>query len=189
MVSQWMPTIYMLQTEMIEVLLYFLSMPQAMWHPYVRSRANSTLEYPWGIAVDENRIYVTIAGGHIAAFPINASGDVAPTRLIQGDLTSLYNPAGIAVVPSPITLTSPAEQAPFDACSLYSLPTFAWNATEPFKSYEIQFSPSDPLIRSLRRSKRQPRKSDLFQHLEEDPTDPGGKWRIRLLESDRDPCG
>jgi len=90
--------------------------------------------------VDENWIYVTIAGGLIASFPINASGDVAPSRLIQGDLTSLYIPSGIAVIPSPITLTLPAEQAPFDACSLYSLPTFAWNVTEPFKSYEIQFS-------------------------------------------------
>jgi len=74
---------------------------------------------------------------------------VAPSRLIQGDLTSLYIPSGIAVIPSPITLTLPAEQAPFDACSFYSLPTFAWNVTETFKSYEIQFSSEetfDPIL-------------------------------------------
>jgi hypothetical protein len=44
---------------------------------------------------------------------------------------------------SPITLTSPSDQTSFDACSFYSLPTFAWNPTEPFKSYQIQFSSSD----------------------------------------------
>jgi hypothetical protein len=43
----------------------------------------------------------------------------------------------------PIQLTSPSDQAFFDACSLYSLPTFAWSTTQTFKSYEIQFSTSD----------------------------------------------
>jgi hypothetical protein len=46
-------------------------------------------------------------------------------------------------IASPITLTSPSDQSSFDACSLYSRPTFAWNATGSFKSYEIQFSSSD----------------------------------------------
>ena len=41
---------------------------------------------------------------------------------------------------APILLISPSDQAPFDACSVYSLPTFAWSAEESFKSYEIQLS-------------------------------------------------
>ena len=43
----------------------------------------------------------------------------------------------------PIVLTSPADQTSFDACSFYSLPTFAWNPTGSFKSYQIEFSSSD----------------------------------------------
>jgi len=42
----------------------------------------------------------------------------------------------------PIVLASPKEGTAFDPCSLYGPPTFEWTAEEPFKSYEIQFSPS-----------------------------------------------
>jgi hypothetical protein len=42
-----------------------------------------------------------------------------------------------------IILTSPSDQTSSDACSFPSLPTFAWNPTESFKRYEIQFSSSD----------------------------------------------
>jgi hypothetical protein len=191
------------------------------------------LDYPWGVAVDTNWIYVANYFGKVLAFPINTVGNVAPARSIHGDLTSLFNPAGIAIdsrvvcprsisptershgigaetgtvdvtapagcdwtatsnnawitvtsgdsgngngmvsysvsanpgagsrtgtltiagktftvtqsgtVVSPITLTSPADQAPFTGCSLYSLPTFAWSATETYKSFEVQFSPSE----------------------------------------------
>jgi hypothetical protein len=152
---------------------------------------NSTLGIPWGIAVDENWIYVTIAGGLIASFPINTSGDVAPTRLIQGDLTSLYNPSGIAVIPSPITLTSPSEQAPFDACSLYSLPTFAWNATETFKSYEIQFSPEetfDPILVKVKTSTAEIMiSSGTWKKVVMSPGEDGGTvfWRIVGTKTDK----
>ena len=39
-----------------------------------------------------------------------------------------------------IELLSPWDQASFDACSLYTLPTFTWSARVPFNNYEIQFS-------------------------------------------------
>lgn len=42
-----------------------------------------------------------------------------------------------------ILLQSPTEDTHFDSCSLYSLPTFAWQATESFSSYEIQFSKTE----------------------------------------------
>jgi hypothetical protein len=52
----------------------------------------------------------------------------------SGLLVNISNP------PAPINLLSPANNTHYEACSLYSLPTFGWNAGEPFSSYEIQFS-------------------------------------------------
>ena len=40
-----------------------------------------------------------------------------------------------------IILQSPSNDEHFNACSLYSLPTFSWTATEAFKGYQLQFSP------------------------------------------------
>jgi hypothetical protein len=40
----------------------------------------------------------------------------------------------------PIAPVSPVDHTTFDACSLYAIPTFEWEAAEDFKSYEIQFS-------------------------------------------------
>ncbi len=43
--------------------------------------------------------------------------------------------------PTPITLLSPADGTSYSACSLYSLPTFTWQADgSSFTGYEIQFS-------------------------------------------------
>jgi hypothetical protein len=42
--------------------------------------------------------------------------------------------------PTRITLLSPPEETAFTACSLYVLPTFAWEADGTFTDYEIQFS-------------------------------------------------
>lgn len=44
-------------------------------------------------------------------------------------------------VTEPITILTPSDGTHFNACSLYSLPAFSWNAWETFKSYKIQFSP------------------------------------------------
>jgi len=46
---------------------------------------------------------------------------------------------------SPVTLLlrSPGDGTHFNSCSLYSLPTFAWDVTESFSSYEIQFSKTE----------------------------------------------
>ncbi len=41
-----------------------------------------------------------------------------------------------------ISLRFPSEGASFGACSLYAPPSFAWDVGEPFRIYEIQFSPS-----------------------------------------------
>ena len=45
----------------------------------------------------------------------------------------------------PISLTDPPNNTSFSACSLYQLPTFAWDVSGSFKSYQILFSKStDP---------------------------------------------
>ncbi len=46
----------------------------------------------------------------------------------------------ISSTPTSIDLVSPSDGTDFQGCSLYSLPTFSWNAGESFSSYEIQFS-------------------------------------------------
>jgi len=57
--------------------------------------------------------------------------------IIGGDLTFGECSTG------PITPQSPSNNTPFDACSLYSPPTFSWTAAETFRGYEIQFSPDN----------------------------------------------
>jgi hypothetical protein len=43
--------------------------------------------------------------------------------------------------PTTITLLSPPDETPYTACSLYSLPSFTWQADgSSFTGYEIQFS-------------------------------------------------
>jgi hypothetical protein len=42
-----------------------------------------------------------------------------------------------------ILLSSPGDETHFDSCSLYSLPTFAWDVTGSFSNYEIQFSKTE----------------------------------------------
>ena len=46
----------------------------------------------------------------------------------------------VSDTPSPLTLLSPPDGSSYTACSLYSLPTFTWNASGTFTEYEIQFS-------------------------------------------------
>jgi hypothetical protein len=44
---------------------------------------------------------------------------------------------------APISPTEPADHASFSSCSLYEIPTFAWDVEGFFKSYEVQFSKSE----------------------------------------------
>jgi hypothetical protein len=48
-----------------------------------------------------------------------------------------------------IVLSSPTDEASFDACSLYAPPTFQWNPKQPFNSYSVQFS-EDPAFSTIR---------------------------------------
>jgi len=60
--------------------------------------ATTTLNSPWGVAVDGSWIYVANASNNsVDVFPINADGNAAPTRSIQGASTILNYPDGVAV--------------------------------------------------------------------------------------------
>ena len=43
---------------------------------------------------------------------------------------------------APISPTEPANHSSFSSCSLYEIPTFAWDVEGSFRSYEVQFSKS-----------------------------------------------
>jgi len=73
--------------------------------------ANTNLSGTERIAVDSSWIYVTCYNftpdtGSILVFPINATGNVSPTRTIQGANTNLSWPGGIAVDSSWIYVTN-----------------------------------------------------------------------------------
>jgi len=60
--------------------------------------ASTTFNYPNGVAVDANWIYVANTANHsVDVFPINATGDEPPTRSIKGNWTTLNYPNGVAV--------------------------------------------------------------------------------------------
>ena len=66
----------------------------------------------------------------------SGSFDIPSNDSDESVVTVLLSGAGSL----PINLAAPLNGSSFDVCSLYSLPTFAWNAGEVFMSYEIQFS-------------------------------------------------
>jgi hypothetical protein len=49
----------------------------------------------------------------------------------------------VSNAPTPVILLSPADGTAYTACSLYSLPTFTWEADGSFTGYEIQFSKTE----------------------------------------------
>jgi hypothetical protein len=68
--------------------------------------AATTLNWPAGVAVDANFIYVAnFINRSIDVFPTGADGDVAPTQSIKGLATTLRLPRGVAVdARSPVTI-------------------------------------------------------------------------------------
>ena len=101
----------------------------------------------WTAASNNSWITITSGGSSSGngtvtySVAANAGTSSRTGTLIIAGLTFTLTQDG--ATPSPITLTAPSNQASFSACSLYSLPSFAWNPTESFKSYEIRFSSSD----------------------------------------------
>ncbi len=82
----------------------------------------------------------TTSAGHLwnlpGIYPVKAQ---ARSALNSAAVSSWSPELPVDVNPS-INLQAPSDNASFDACSLYNLPTFSWNAVEPFKGFEIQFT-------------------------------------------------
>ena len=74
----------------------------------------------------------------------NASLVIPSSVVSQGTLTVPLK--GKGVTSSAITLTKPPDRTPLDTCSFYQPQSFAWDQTEYFKSYEIQFSLTEDFI-------------------------------------------
>jgi len=63
--------------------------------------------------------------------------DTNITSKLSSELSVAVSVSGTA---TPIKLLSPPAETAYTACSLYSLPTFAWKADGSFTDYTIQFS-------------------------------------------------
>ena len=50
-----------------------------------------------GTQVDKSGIYVTTVGNKVLVFPLTASGNAAPSRVITGAATGLALPIGMAM--------------------------------------------------------------------------------------------
>lgn len=87
---------------------------------------------------------------------------------------------------APISLTEPPDHASFSSCSLYDLPTFAWDVEGSFKSYEIQFSNVQDFNSSSKSVKVKTTlnealiKANAWKQIMLIPTGPGGPvyWRV-----------
>jgi hypothetical protein len=87
------------------------------------------LSQPFGIATDANYIYVAnwensglVKGNSVTIYPINAKGNVAPTRTIIGSNTGLGNCLGIAVDSNYIYVVNEgAAGAPLGSVTVYPL--------------------------------------------------------------------
>jgi len=75
----------------------------------------------------------------------NSSFDIPSNDSQRNPIVSYLSGIGI----HEIVLSSPADQASFDACSLYAPPTFKWNPKESFNRYLVEFS-EDPAFLTIR---------------------------------------
>jgi hypothetical protein len=71
----------------------------------------------------------------------------------------------VSDTPTPIKLLSPAGGTSYTGCSLYSLPTFAWETDSSFASYEIQFSKTESFDATIASDKTSPTSVSVDKNL------------------------
>ena len=76
------------------------------------------------------RFYPSAAGTSIARFDISTNDPVRNPVVVSLNGKGIFN----------LALSSPPNGASFDACSLYSPPTFSWNSAVSVSGFEVQFS-------------------------------------------------
>ncbi len=87
---------------------------------------------------------LTIRFSPTSTGPFSSSINIPSNDSQKNPLINYLSGVGIGE----IILSSPEDQASFDACSLYAPPTFRWDAKESFSSYSVQFS-GDPTFATV----------------------------------------
>jgi hypothetical protein len=110
------------------------------------SNLNHSVQYffDWGDGTDSGWLPVgTVGASKSWASPgtylIKAQARCDTDTFVLSKLSSELS-VTVSDTPTTITLLSPADGTSYTACSLYSLPTFAWKADGSFTDYELQFS-------------------------------------------------
>jgi len=88
---------------------------------------------------------LTIRFSPISAGTFTGSFDIPSNDSQKNPVVTHLSGVGI----NEIILSSPQDQAPFDACSYYTPPTLQWNTQESVSSYSVQFS-EDPAFSIIR---------------------------------------
>jgi len=111
------------------------------------SSLNHSVQYllNWGDGTNSGWLPVGTVGASKSWTAPGTYQVTAQARDVSDTSTVSKVSSGLSVTvsdaPTTITLLSPADGTSYSACSLYSLPTFAWQADpSSFTSYEIQFS-------------------------------------------------
>jgi len=124
-------------------------------YAYITGGSSSNLGHPiqyqfdWGDGTESGWLLVgntsALKSWSVAAnYPVKAKARCAIHPSIESTWSSIF----FVNISSSISPVSPPNEQHFDGCSLYALPTFSWNAGEPFKKYEVQFS-LDPGFASI----------------------------------------
>jgi len=103
--------------------------------------------FDWGDGTNSGWLPVnTLSASKSWASPGNYTVTAQARCATHNFVTSKLSPGlnvNISSSPATILLRSPGDETHFDSCSLYSLPTFAWDVTGSFSKYEIQFSKTE----------------------------------------------
>ncbi len=103
--------------------------------------------FDWGDETNSGWLPVGMVGASkswtfTGTFLVKAQARCATDTSVVSKSSSALS-VSVSDTPTPITLLSPADGTPYTGCSLYSLPTFTWQADGSFTGYEIQFSKTE----------------------------------------------
>ena len=85
------------------------------------------------------------AGTYLVKAQARCASDTSVVSKLSSD-----RPVTVSNTPTPVTLLSPSDGTFYTGCSLYSLPTFTWNATGSFTAYQLQFSTTESFDQILK---------------------------------------
>lgn len=103
--------------------------------------------FDWGDGTNSGWLPVGTVGASKAwtsagTYSLKAQARCATDTSVVSKSSSALS-VSVSDTPTPITLLSPTGGTSYTGCSLYSLPTFTWEADGSFTGYEIQFSETE----------------------------------------------